>query len=146
MMKQKHRKMRRIAAVQEKLQRIAEWQLMECQAKEREAYERQCRLIERLNDSANLPQMAAQTAARHLTATTVEHRVLAEEKARQVSLTLNEARKSKQAQRMANAAASRVDCEEAKCSLEEFIEAAISRSAHEQQSTTEAPSAERSIA
>jgi hypothetical protein len=54
-MKARDRKIRRIAAVQARLHRIAEWQLMECQAKEQELQDRERRIIEGFNDEQQMP-------------------------------------------------------------------------------------------
>ena len=81
-MNQRDRKVRRIAAVQARLHRIAEWQLMECQAKEHELHDRQRRIIEGFNDENKLPELVAQAASRNLRAASVEHGVVAKTKER----------------------------------------------------------------
>src|SRR6476619_170195 len=94
------RKIRRIAAVQAKLHRIAEWQLMECQAKEHELQDRQRRIIEGLNEENRLPELAAQTASHNLKAASVEQGVIAKTKQRLAAHALTEARKLKQVLRI----------------------------------------------
>lgn len=114
--------MRRIVAVQAQLHRIAEWQLLECQAKERELSDRQQRLIEGLNGDDKPLALAAQTAARQLKAASIEHGVLAKAKEQQAAHALSEARKLKQALKMAEAVAKRALCEDEKRLLEAAIE------------------------
>jgi predicted negative regulator of RcsB-dependent stress response len=101
------RKIRRIAAVQAKLQRMAEWQLMECQAKEHELQDRQRRIIEGFNEENRLPELAAQTASLNLRAASVEQGVIAKAKERLAAHALTEARKLKQVLRIARDVAAR---------------------------------------
>jgi hypothetical protein len=128
-MKTRDRKIRRIAAVQTRLHRIAEWQLLECEAKERELLDRERRIIEGFNDEEKLPELAAQTASRTLRATSVEHGIIARAKERLAAHALGEARKLKQALRMAHAAAGRAFRKEEKRILEDEIERVAGRSA-----------------
>lgn len=130
-MKQKDRKVRRIAAVQARLHRIAEWQLMECQAKEHELHDRQRRIIEGFNDETKLPELVAQTASRNLRAASVEHGVIARTKERLVARAQEESRKLKQVLRMVHAAAGRAFREEEKRILEDEIDKTVRRSAGE---------------
>lgn len=127
-MKEKDRKVRRIAAVQARLHRIAEWQLMECQAKENELQDRQRRIIEGFNDATKLPELAAQTASRNLRAASVEHGIIAKTKERLAAHARDEARKLKQVLRMVHAAAGRAFREEEKRILEDEIEKTVRRS------------------
>ena len=130
-MKQRDRKVRRIAAVQARLHRIAEWQLMECQAKEHELHDRQRRIIEGFNDENQLPGLVAQTASRNLRAASVEHGVVAKAKELLVARAQDESRKLKQVLRMVRAAAGRAFREEEKRILEDEIEKTVRRSARE---------------
>ena len=130
-MKQRDRKVRRIAAVQARLHRIAEWQLMECQAKEHELHDRQRRIIEGFNDENNLPQLVAQAAGRNLRAVSVEQGVVAKTKERLAARALEESRKLKQVLRMVSAAAGRAFREEEKRILEDEIDKTVRRSAGE---------------
>ncbi len=128
-MKARDRKIRRIAAVQARLHRIAEWQLMECQAKEQELQDRERRIIEGFNDEQQMPELAAQTASRNLRSTSVEHGIIAKTKERLAAHALGEARKLKQALRLAGAAAGRAFREEEKRVLEDEIEKTAKRPA-----------------
>jgi hypothetical protein len=128
-MKTRDRKIRRIAAVQTRLHRIAEWQLLECEAKERELLDRERRIIEGFNDEDKLPELAAQTASRSLRATSVEHGIIARAKGRLAAHALGEARKLKQALKMAHAAAGRALRRDEKRILEDEIERVAGRSA-----------------
>lgn len=130
-MKQRDRKVRRIAAVQARLHRIAEWQLMECQAKEHELHDRQRRIIERFNDETKLPELVAQSASRNLKAASVEHGVIAKTKERLVARAQEESRKLKQVLRMVHAAAGRAFREDEKRILEDEIDKTVRRSAGE---------------
>ena len=130
-MKQRDRKVRRIAAVQARLHRIAEWQLMECQAKEHELHDRQRRIIEGFNDEQKLPELVAQSASRNLRAASVEHGVIAKTKERLVARAQEESRKLKQVLRMVQAAAGRAFREEEKRILEDEIDKTVRRSAGE---------------
>jgi hypothetical protein len=126
--KSKDRKIRRIAAVQARLHRIAEWRLMECQAKENELEERRRRIIEGFNDDAKLPELAAQAAGRSLRAASVEHGVVAEAKQRLAARARNEAGKLKQVLRKVHVLAGRAIREEEKRILEDEIEKSVIRS------------------
>jgi hypothetical protein len=128
-MQSRERKIRRIAAVQAKLHRIAEWQLMECQAREHELQERQRRIIEGFNDDNRLPELAAQTASQNLRAASVEQGVLARTKERLTAHALAEARKLKQVLRIARTAAGRAFREQEKRTLEDVTETAANRPA-----------------
>lgn len=98
------RKIRRIVAVQAKLHQLAQWELMECSAREHELQERQRRIIESFNDGQGMPALAAQTASRNLRTASVEQGALAGAKERLTSRALAEARKLKQVQRASEAA------------------------------------------
>jgi predicted negative regulator of RcsB-dependent stress response len=123
------RKIRRIAAVQAKLHRIAEWQLMECQAKEHELQDRQRRIIEGFNEENRLPELAAQTASLNLRAASVERGVIAKAKERLAAHALTEARKLKQVLRIARDVAARAFREQEKRILDDVTDAAARRPA-----------------
>jgi hypothetical protein len=128
-MKAKDRKIRRIAAVQARLHRIAEWQLMECQAKEQQLEERQRRIIEGFNDEAKLLELVAQVASRNLRTASVERGMLAKAKERLTAHARDEARKLKQVLRKVHLAAGRAFRDEEKRMLEDEIEKSVTRSA-----------------
>jgi hypothetical protein len=128
-MKSRDRKIRRIAVVQAKLHRIAQWQLMECEAKEHELQERQRRIIEGFNDENRLPELAAQTASRSLRAASVEQGAIARVKERLAAHALAEARKLKQVLRIARTAAGRAFRDQEKRILEDVTETAAKRPA-----------------
>lgn len=127
-MKTRDRKIRRIVAVQEQLHRMAEWQLMESQAKERELQDRQRRLIENFNGEGGLSGLVAQAASRSLRIASVEHGVLTKTMERQAALAMDEARKLKHALKMAGAAAGRTLRAQEKRVLEDVIERMAQRS------------------
>jgi len=126
-MKRQHRKIRRIAAVQQRLHRIAEWQLMQCQAKENELEDRQRRIIERFNDGGALQAALAQVASRNLQAASAERGAVARTRERLAAQARDEARKLKQAQRKVQAAAGHAAREDDKRALETEIERSVAR-------------------
>jgi len=128
-MKPRDRKIRRIAAVQAKLHRIAEWQLMECLAKEHELQERQRRIIQGFNEESRLPELAAETARRNLRTASVEQGVIAKAKERLTAHALAEARKLKQVLRIARDAAGRAFRDQEKRILDDVTDAAARRPA-----------------
>jgi hypothetical protein len=128
-MKSRERKIRRIAAVQAKMHRLAQWELMECSAKEHEVQERQRRIIESFNDGNGVPPLAAQTAGQNLRTASVEQGVIAKAKERIASQAMTEARKLKQVLRMAGTAARRAFREQERRVLEEITETAAKRPA-----------------
>lgn len=128
-MKKIDRKVRRIAAVQARLHRIAEWQLMECQARETELDDRQRRILEGFNSESQLPELLVQTASRNLRAASVEQGVVAKTKERLVAHARDEARKLKQVLRKVHKAAGRAFRDEEKRILEDEIEKSVLRSA-----------------
>jgi hypothetical protein len=127
-MKAKDRKIRRIADVQARLHRIAEWQLMECQAREEELNDRQRRIIDSFNDEGKLPELAAQTASQSLRTASVEQAGVAKRKGRLAAHALDEARKLKHALRMVQLAAGRAFRDDEKRTLNDEIEKAVRRS------------------
>ena len=128
-MKSRDRKIRRIVAVQAKMHRLAEWELMECRVKEHDVQERQRRIIEGFNDGNGVPPLAAQTAGQNLRTASVEQGALAKAKERLASHAMTEARKLKQALRMAATAARDVFREQERRVLEDVTEAAAKRPA-----------------
>jgi hypothetical protein len=128
-MKSRDRKIRRIAAVQAKMHRLAQWELTECHAKEHELQERQRRIIEGFNDGNGVPPLAAHTAGQNLRIASVEQGVLAKAKERLASHAMTEARKLKQVLRMAGTAARRAFRDQEQRVLEEITETAAKRSA-----------------
>jgi hypothetical protein len=125
------RKVRRIAAVQARLHRIAEWQLMECQAKEHELQDRQRRIIEGFNDERKLPELAARVAGQSLRAVSIEHGKVAQAKERLSAHARDESRKLKQVLRMVQAATGRAIRDDEKRTLEDEIEKTVRRPAAE---------------
>lgn len=128
-MRPRDRKVRRIAAVQARLHRIAEWQLMECQARENELQNRERRIIDGFNDESKMPALVTQVASRSLKAASVEHGAIAKAKERLAARARDEARKLKQVLRMVHAAAGRAFREEEKRILEDEIEKTVTRPA-----------------
>lgn len=126
-MKSRERKIRRILAVQTKLHRIAEWNLLEVQAREHQIEQRQQRIIEGFNEESPLPDRMLQTAGRNLKAASVELGGVAKKKERLAQHALAEGRKLKQLLRMARTAAGRVFREEEKRMLEDATDAAAAR-------------------
>jgi hypothetical protein len=126
-MKSRDRKIRRIVAVQAKMHRLAEWELMECSAKEHDVQERQRRIIEGFNDGNGVPPLAAQTAGQNLRTASVEQGALAKAKERLASHAMTEARKLKQALRMAATAARQAFRDQERRILEDVTETAAKR-------------------
>ena len=116
------RKIRRIADVQARLHRIAEWHLMECQAKEQELEDRQRRIIEGFNDDSKMAELLAQTASRSLRAASVEQGIVASAKVGLSANVRSEGRKLKHVLRMVEAATGRAFREEQKQVLEDEID------------------------
>ncbi|AXK81721.1 hypothetical protein DW352_15035 [Pseudolabrys taiwanensis] len=128
-MKTRDRKIRRIVAVQEQLHRMAEWQLMESQAKERELHDRQLRLIGSFSGEGGLAELVAQVASRSLRVASVEHSVRAEETERHAAVALDEMRKLKHALKMAEVARKRAAHAQEKRVLEDVMGRMALRSA-----------------
>ncbi|MEW6645336.1 MAG: hypothetical protein AB1586_32885 [Pseudomonadota bacterium] len=135
----RERKIRRIAAVQDKLHQLAQWELMDCSAKEHALQERQRRIIEGFNDSNGLSALAAQTASRNLRSASVEQGALAAAKELLTARALIEARKLKQVVRASRAADRQALREQDKRLLEEIIETAAKRSHEGAQSNVTSP-------
>ena len=120
----RERKIRRMVAVQEKLHQLAQWELMDCSAKEHALQERQRRIIEGFNDGNSLSALAAQTASRNLRSASVEQGALAAAKELLTSRALTEAHKLKQVVRASRAADQQALREQEKRLLEDIIETA----------------------
>lgn len=130
-MPKRDRKIRRIAAVQARLHRIAEWQLLECQLRENQLEEKQRRIIEDFNDERKLPDLAVQTASQSLRATSIEQGAVTKAKDRLVAHARDESRKLKHALRMVASAAQRTVRHDEKQVLEDEIEKAVRRMVEE---------------
>ena len=130
-MPKRDRKIRRIAAVQARLHRIAEWQLLECQLRENQLEEKQRRIIEDFNDERKLPDLAVQTASQSLRAASIEQGAVAKAKDRLVAHARDEGRKLKHTLRMVASAAQRTVRHNEKQVLEDEIEKAVRRMVEE---------------
>jgi hypothetical protein len=122
------RKIRRIAAVQARLHRIAEWQLMECQARENQLEEKQRVILEGFNDESKLPDLAVQTASQSLRAASIEQGVVAKARERLAAHARDEGRKLKHALKMVKSAVGRTVRADEKRVLDDEIDKAVRRS------------------
>ena len=127
-MQKRDRKIRRIAAVQARLHRIAEWQLMECQARENQLEEKQRLILEGFNDESKLPDLAVQTASQSLRAASIEQGVVAKTKERLAAHARDEGRKLKHALKMVKSAVGRTVRADEKRVLDDEIDKAARRS------------------
>jgi hypothetical protein len=127
-MQKRDHKIRRIAAVQARLHRIAEWQLMECQARENQLEEKQRLILEGFNDESKLPDLAVQTASQSLRAASIEQGVVAKTRERLAALTRDEGRKLKHALKMVKSAVGRTVRADEKRVLDDEIDKAARRS------------------
>ena len=127
-MQKRDRKIRRIAAVQARLHRIAEWQLMECQARENQLEEKQRVILEGFNDESKLPDLAVQTASQSLRAASIEQGVVAKAKERLAAHARDEGRKLKHALKMVKSAVGRTVRADEKRVLDDEIDKAARRS------------------
>lgn len=127
-MQKRDRKIRRIAAVQARLHRIAEWHLMECQARETELEEKQRRILEAFNDEGKLPDLMVQTAGRSLRAASMEQGAVAKVKERLADNARTEGRKLKHVEHLVHLAAGRAAKEDEKRMLDDEIDKAVRRS------------------
>lgn len=130
-MQKRDRKIRRIAAVQSRLHRIAEWNLMECQARETELQDKQRRLIEAFNDESKLPDLLVQTAGKSLRAASVEQGAVAKVRERLAENARTEGRKLKHVEHLVHLAAGRATKEDEKRMLDDEIDKAVRRSLHD---------------
>lgn len=127
-MQKRGRKIRRIAAVQARLHRIAEWHLMECQAREAELEDKQKRIIEAFNDESSLQDLLVQIAGKNLRTASVEQGAIAKVKERLAENARIEGRKLKQVERLVLLAAGHAAKEEQKRLLDDEIDKAVRRS------------------
>jgi hypothetical protein len=126
-MQKRARKIQRIAAVQARLHRIAEWQLMECQARETELADKQRRILEAFNDDGKLPELAARVASQSLRAASAEQGALVKVKERLADNARSEGRKLKHVERLVQLAASQTIKEDEKRMLDDEIDKAVRR-------------------
>ncbi|KAA0078069.1 hypothetical protein [Tardiphaga sp. P9-11] len=127
-MQKRDSKIRRIAAVQARLHRIAEWQLMECQARENQLEEKQRLILEGFNDESKLPDLAVQTASQSLRAASIEQGVVAKTKERLAAHARDEGRKLKHALKMVKSAVERTVRADEKRVLDDEVDKAVRRS------------------
>jgi hypothetical protein len=127
-MQKRDRKIRRIAAVQARLHRIAEWQLMECQARENQLEEKQRLILEGFNDESKLPDLAVQTASQSLRVASIEQGVVAKAKEGLAAHARDEGRKLKHALKMVKSAVGRTVRADEKRVLDDEIDKAVRRS------------------
>jgi hypothetical protein len=127
-MQKRDHKIRRIAAVQARLHRIAEWQLMECQARESQLEEKQRLILEGFNDESKLPDLAVQTASQSLRAASIEQGVVAKTRERLAAHARDEGRKLKHALKMVKSAVGRTVRADEKRVLDDEIDKAARRS------------------
>jgi hypothetical protein len=127
-MQKRDRKIRRIAAVQARLHRIAEWHLMECQARESELEDKQRRILEAFNDESKLPDLMVQTAGQSLRAASVEQGAVAKVRERLADNARTEGRKLKHVEHLVHLATGRAAKEDEKRMLDDEIDKAVRRS------------------
>ncbi len=127
-MQKRDRKIRRIAAVQARLHRIAEWHLMECQARENELEDKQRRILEAFNDESRLPDLMVQTAGQSLRAASVEQGAVVKVRERLAENARTEGRKLKHVERLVDLAAERTARGDEKRMLDDEIDKAVRRS------------------
>lgn len=126
-MQKRDRKIRRIAAVQARLHRIAEWNLMECQARETELEDKQRRILESFNDETRLQDLLVQIAGKSLRAASVEQGAVAKVKERLAENAQAEGRKLKHVEHLVQQAAGRAAKEDEKRMLDDEIDKAVRR-------------------
>jgi hypothetical protein len=127
-MLKRDRKIRRIAAVQARLHRIAEWHLMECQARESELEDKQRRILEAFNDESKLPDLMVQTAGQSLRAASVEQGAVAKVRERLADHAQAEGRKLKHIEHLVHLATGRAAKDDEKRMLDDEIDNAVRRS------------------
>lgn len=127
-MQKRDSKIRRIAAVQARLHRIAEWRLMECQARENKLEEKQRIILEGLNDESKFPDLVVQTISQSLRAANIEQGVVTKTKERLAAQARDEGRKLKHAMRMMKSAIGRTVRADEKRVLEDEVDKAVRRS------------------
>lgn len=127
-MQKRDRKIRRIAAVQAWLHRIAEWHLMECQARENELEDKQRRILEAFNDESKLPDLLIQTAGQNLRTASVEQGAVAKVRERLAENARAEGRKLKHVEHLVHLATGRAAKDDEKRMLDDEIDKAVRRS------------------
>ncbi|OYU87400.1 MAG: hypothetical protein CFE29_23580 [Bradyrhizobiaceae bacterium PARB1] len=127
-MQKRDRKIRRIAAVQARLHRIAEWHLMECQARENELEDKQRRILEAFNDESKLPDLLIQTAGQNLRTASVEQGAVAKVRERLAENARAEGRKLKHVEHLVHLATGRAAKDDEKRMLDDEIDKAVRRS------------------
>jgi hypothetical protein len=127
-MQNRDRKIRRIAAVQARLHRIAEWQLMECHARESELEDKQRRILEAFNDESTFADRIVQTAGHSLRAASVEQGALAKVKERLAEHARKEGRKLKHVEHLVGLATERAVRDDEKRMLDDEVDKAVRRS------------------
>lgn len=127
-MQKRDRKIRRMAAVQARLHRIAEWHLMEYQAREAELQDKQRRILAAFNDESRLPDLLVQTAGRSLRAASVEQGAVAKVKERLAETARTEGRKMKHVEQLLHQATELAAKEDEKRMLDDEIDKAVRRS------------------
>ncbi len=126
-MQKRDRKIRRIAAVQARLHRIAEWNLMECQARETELEDKQRRIIEAFNDETKLQDLLVRIAGKSLRAASVEQGAIAKVRERLSETAQAEGRKLKHVEHLVQLATGRAAKEDEKRMLDDEIDKAVRR-------------------
>lgn len=127
-MQKRNRKIRRIAAVQARLHRIAEWNLMQCQARETELEDKQRRILEAFNDESKLQDLMVHTAGRSLRAASVEQGAVAKVRERMAEHARTEGRKLKHADRLVQEAKVLAAKQDEKRMLDDEVDQAVRRS------------------
>ena len=126
-MQKRDRKIRRIAAVQARLHRIAEWNLMECQARETDLEDKQRRILEAFNDESKLHDLLVQVAGKSLRSASVEQGAVAKVKERLAENAQAEGRKLKHVEHLVHQASGRTAKEDEKRMLDDEIDKAVRR-------------------
>jgi hypothetical protein len=126
-MQKRDRKIRRIAAIQARLHRIAEWRLTECRARESELEDKQRRILDAFNDESKLPDLMVQMAGQSLRAVSVEQGAVAKVRERLADSALTEGRKLKHVEHLVHLATARAGKEDEKRMLDDEIDKAVRR-------------------
>lgn len=114
-------KMARIAAIQQQLHRLAEWDLMELRRREQDLEAQQHHLIEVLNDREGPLGRFVEATSRRLGAASSASSIVVKEKAKQADIVVAASRRLKQVQRMASAAAQLEFQQQDKRTLEDLV-------------------------
>lgn len=126
-MQKRDRKIRRIAAVQARLHRIAEWNLIACKARETELEDKQRRLLEVFNDESSLQNLMVQIAGRSLRAASVEQGAVTKARERLSEYAQTEGRKLKHVERLVQEAEVLAAKEGEKLMRDDEIDKAVQR-------------------